>query len=70
MLNSDMGLYLDFEVDEVTGRQIGTLSDGTVSCPGIVDADKNAIKWKNGQISKALKGYSLSRIHTYSGTLL
>ena len=44
MLNSDMGLYLDFEVDQATGRQIGTRKDGSISCHGIVDANNQAKK--------------------------
>ena len=38
MLNSDMGLYLDFEVDS-TGRQTGrsALDNSVVSCPKIED---------------------------------
>jgi len=53
MLNSDMGLYLDFEVDQATGRQIGTRKDGSISCHGLVDSDKDAERWAKGQISKA-----------------
>ena len=49
MLNSDMGLYLDFEVDQTTGRQIGTRKDGSISCHGIVDSDKQAEEWAKGQ---------------------
>ena len=57
-----MGLYLDFEVDQSTGRQIGTLQDGTISCPGIVNADKQAEKWKNGKNIKTTKGYFNQRV--------
>ena len=48
MLNSDMGLYLDFEVDQATGQQIGTRKDGSISCPGLVNANWKAEAWANG----------------------
>ena len=49
MLNSDMGLYLDFEVDQATGRQIGTRKDGSISCHGIVDTNNQARRWARGK---------------------
>ena len=49
MLNSDMGLYLDFTVDQATGRQLGHGQDGTVSCPGLVD-DR---EWRRGKKKSA-----------------
>jgi len=48
MLNSDMGLYLDFTVDLKTGRQIGLREDGSVSCPGLVDDNNYARYWHQG----------------------
>jgi len=53
MLNSDMGLYLDFEVDQTTGRQIGTRKDGSISCHGIVDANNLARRWARGDTGAA-----------------
>ena len=55
MLNSDMGLYLDFTVDPATGRQLGYRDDGTVSCPGLVDETRNSELWRDGRRSGATK---------------
>ena len=49
MLNSDLGLYLDFTVDPATGRQLGHGEDGTVSCPGLVDN----VDWRTGKKNRA-----------------
>ena len=51
MLNSDMGLYLDFTVDQATGRQLGYKEDGTVSCPGLVDETRFSELWRDGRRS-------------------
>ena len=51
MLNSDMGLYLDFTVDQSTGRQLGYKEDGTVSCPGLVDETRFSELWRDGRRS-------------------
>ena len=53
MLNSDMGLYLDFTVDQATGRQLGLGEDGTVSCPGLVDETRFSELWREGRRSGA-----------------
>ena len=53
MLNSDMGLYLDFTVDQATGRQLGYKEDGTVSCPGLVDETKFSELWRDVRRSGA-----------------
>ena len=49
MLSSDMGLFLDFTVDNSTGRILGYGLDGSVSCPGLVDANTNAERWNKGK---------------------
>ena len=45
MLNSDLGLFFEFNVDPKTGRQLGYNEDGTVLCPGLVDQIEESEAW-------------------------
>ena len=46
-----MGLYLDFTVDQGTGRQLGYKENGTVSCPGLLDQTRFSELWRDGRRS-------------------
>ena len=71
MLNSDMGLYLDFTVDHATGRQLGVREDGTVSCPGLVDETRLSELWRDGRrsgstIANCAKASTASLVESYA----
>ena len=71
MLNSDMGLYLDFTVDQATGRQLGLGEDGTVSCPGLVDDTRFSELWRDGRrsgstIANCAKASTANLVESYA----
>ena len=60
MLNCDLGLYLDFTVNQTTGRQLGYGRDGSTTCPGLAEA-----KWASGRVRGATEANCAKGPHSH-----